>query len=424
MNKRHTVEKISTLLFLLLSLAVLAGFIPVRLGMLSGVAEKILRDEGADSVSVGSVTAALWTGLRVYDLDTYKRVSDTGDYRVRAHHVDISCNLLRLGVVMLAVPKPTGRDIFLEIYENPLGVIRELGAGDNAFHPADKIALRGAGINFTDKGKPGISADGVSANISRRAAGRGHRHKSTYDGDLHVGKAIVPSLAKIENFHVKLRTCGDKLDLVDGYGSIFGGKISADLSLCLKDAHVLSGAARIKGLDLEKFCKVTGFSPGRMTGKVNAEAVIDFGSHAAIDSIRAKGSLSVTRLTAEGIALQKVPAVNQVLGNVKIMPFSEVRGDFEIADLRVNFSELVGVGDVMKFRSVGWIGFDGRLSHDFNGEFTQQFVAGLPRIIRNGLEPAEGGGGRFRCRITGTFERPRVEVDRSVYNRAIRNFFR
>jgi hypothetical protein len=420
MNKRHTVEKVSTLVFLLLSLAVLAGFVPVRFVILKGITENVLRDMGADSVSVESVTVSLWTGVQVHGLNAYKRINAAEDYRIAARHVDIRVNLPRLGLAWFRSPQQFfDRDMFHDAYVKPLEFVRDVRS--ETFLPIKKIAARGAGIRFTNKaGKPGVHADGISANLIRR----GKTGDKTLGGDANVKEAVIPSLAKIENFHIRFRTDGDRLDLTDGYGAIFGGKINAALSLCLDGTHILSGKARVKGLDLEKFCRITGFSPGRMTGKVSADAVAEKGSPFAVDSIRAKGSISVARLTAEGIALQKAPAVNQVLGELRIMPFSEVRGDFEIADARISFAELAGQGDVLTFRSAGWIGFDGRLSHDFNGEFSPQFVAGLARLIRNGLEPTEDGGGRFRCRITGTIDRPRVDVDRSVYSRAIRNLFR
>jgi hypothetical protein len=104
--------------------------------------------------------------------------------------------------------------------------------------------------------------------------------------------------------------------------------------------------------------------------------------------------------------------------------FSQVSGGFAVAEGKLNFKEITGAGDVLTFRSVGWVGFDGKISQDFDGEFSGAFVAGLPNLVKNSLEKTESGGGRFKCRIGGPFHKPRIEVDMSVYNRAIGGIFK
>ncbi|MCL2219665.1 MAG: AsmA-like C-terminal region-containing protein [Chitinispirillia bacterium] len=449
MNKLHNIEKVSTLVFLIISVALVVGFVPVRLGMFSGIAESTLKNVGADSVSVGGVSVSLWNGVRVHDFKAYKRINAAEDYRVHAHRVDISINLFRLAARLLFQPKSAhaenSRDVFHEAYEDPLEFI----GGIRLIHTLKTVKLRGAGVNFTQKGKSWVSLNGVSADVSRQVEfrralldsssgiiifGRLFRQRITLAGVLNVREAAVPSIAKVEHFNVKLLAEGDRLDLFDGSGNIFGGKINTDMSFGFRrhsshvlygsESRILNGRVHIKGLDLDRFCNETGFSPGRMTGKVNADAEVVMETVAHIDSVKAKGALTVTRLTASDIALQRAPAVSQVSGDLRQLSFAQVKGKFDVAKSRLTFDELIGQGDILKFRSAGWIGFDGRLSHDFEGEFSPEFTAGLGRLVRNGLEPTEDGGGRFKCRITGTIERPRVDVDRSVYNRALRNLFK
>jgi len=134
--------------------------------------------------------------------------------------------------------------------------------------------------------------------------------------------------------------------------------------------------------------------------------------------------VSVGRLTVTDIALLKTAAVNQVSRDLRSLRFSEVRGGFRLSGGKLRFGEITGVGEVLSFRAVGSVGFDGKMDYDLDGEFSGKFVATLPKLVRSSLEPTESGGGRFKCKISGTFHRPRVEVDRSVYDRAIGGFFR
>ncbi|MDR2578255.1 MAG: AsmA-like C-terminal region-containing protein [Chitinispirillales bacterium] len=417
MNKTYKLEKIFTLALFLVSLLILAGFMPIGFGALTGVAESALREAGADSVSVGGVSVALWTGVRVKNLEAYKRISANEDYRVYAPRVDISCNLLRMGIAAIASGDlfTPGRDMFREVYEKPLELLGDLSSQMMSLRPFRKVTLHGAGISFTNKSGPWISAGGMSASVSSKG--------KSLDGKVNVTEASVPSLAKIKNFSIRLQAENGRLDLAQGSGSVFGGKFYAELSLDLNNLQILSGSTTIKGLDLDKFTVGTGFSPGSVSGKLNLEAQVEPGP-ADFDSIRAKGSAVVTELTAVEIALQRTPAVSQVSRDLRTLLFSEVKSDFHLAGGRVNFDEITGTGEVMSFRSTGWIDFEGRMRQNLVGEFSENFTKRLPRLIRNSLEPTEEGGGRFKCGISGTFHRPRVEIDRSMYDRAVGGFFR
>ena len=428
MNKGHKVEKITALALLFLSLALLAGFLPLRFGSLSRIVEAALKDAGADSVSVGEVSVVLWSGVRVKDLTAYKHISAKEDYHAHVSRADISCNLFGMGLAFLTNPNllKAEKDLFREAYESPINFVGDACALAVSLGPLKKVAVKDAGVRFTQyKGKaaaavPGLSASGVSASATVSGAGR----KRTLDGSASVKSAVVPSIAVIEDFRVKLRTTDGQLNLSDGSGSIFGGKLNVEASLSLDSSKFTGGTARIKGLDLEQYCAKTNFSPGRLGGKVDVDVQIEDIPYAAIDSIKAKGSFKAAKLTAADIGLQRTPAVNQLSKELRALDFGEVRGDFRLDKGKIRFGEISANGDVLKFKSTGWADFDGRLEQDFVGELSQNFTEKLPKLVRSGLERTEDGGGRFKCRITGTFHKPRVEIDKGVYNRAFKNLFK
>jgi hypothetical protein len=421
MNKRHTIERISTLILLLLSILVLVGFIPAGSRFVRDIAENALRGMGADSVSVGSVSIVLWTGLRIEDIATYKRISDKGDsYRASAGSADIGCNLVSAAVMLAFNPdilKPSGRDVFREAYEKPFELLGDISHAASSLRPVKKITLRSAGIEFTGKGKPGVSVSGAEVAL-RRGAGM------ALSGSVSVRETVVPALAKVENFNARISIDGDRLELADGGGAVFGGKLRMNISIDARQSKVLGGEASVSGLDLGKFCVGTGFSPGSLAGKVAIKASLESGFPAHLDSAKAKGSVKVTNLSAADLALQKVPIVSQLSRDLRLLRFSEVKGGFTVAGGRLHFKEIAGIGDVLKFRSAGWVGFDGRISQDFEGELSAGFVAGLSRLVRGSLEKTENEGGRFKCKIGGTFHKPKIELDRSVYDRAIGGVFK
>ncbi|GBU22866.1 hypothetical protein R80B4_02778 [Fibrobacteres bacterium R8-0-B4] len=421
-SRNRRIERIVTLALFLTGLIVLAGFVPIGgAGLFRGIAESALKGMGADSVSIGGVSAVFWTGLRVKDVDAYKRINDKGDgYRVYAARADIRCNLLSAALALAADPdifKSDGRDVFREAYEKPFELAGDLFGAAASLRPVKKIELRGAGIGFIGKGLTGFSVSGVDAAL-RRAG------KRTLSGKVSVGEVLIPALAKVEKFNAKVSVDDTKLELADGGGTVFGGTLRMNIAVDLNQSKILSGEAFINGLDLEKFCAGTSFSPGSLAGRVDIDARVDSGSPVRLDSLKAKGRATVTNLTAADLALQRASVVSQLSRDLRLLRFSEVKGGFAVADGRFHFKEIIGIGEVLKFRSAGWVGFDGKLSHDFEGELSRDFVAGLSKLVRNSLEKTENEGGRFKCKIGGTFHKPRIEVDRSVYDRAIGGFFR
>jgi len=428
MSKGHKIEKAAALLFLLLSLALLAGFVPIHLGSLNRTVEDALKGVGADTVAVGEVSVILWRGIRVRDLTVCKRVSANENYRAGVPQADVSCNLFGMAAVFLTNPNilKSERDLFREAYERPIEFAGDACVLAMSFGPLKKITLRDAGISVTQyKGKAaaavqGVNADGVSATLTVRGRGA----KRAVDGNVSAKSATVPYIAVIEDFRVKLRVADKRLTLTNGSGDIFGGKLDVEASLDLDSSRFTGGKARIKRLDLEQYCAGTDFSPGRIGGKVDIDVEIEAGASAVLDSIKAKGSFSAVGLTAADIGLQKTPAVNKLSRELRTLDFGEVRGGFQLDGGKINFSEIVAAGDILTFKSVGWADFEGKLVQNFEGELSPDFTRKLPKLVRNGLERTENGGGRFKCRITGTFHKPRVEVDKAVYNRAFKNLFK
>jgi hypothetical protein len=419
-GRGRKVEKTATLALFLLSIFVLVGFVPISTDPFSGIAENALKVMGADSVSIGGVSVVLWTGLRVRDISTYKRISDKGDgYRASAAHADVRCNLIRAAFALLVNPRlyRHGRDVFREAYERPFELAGDVSRAVESLRPVKRIVLSGAGISFTSKGASGVSASGAEVTLGRDGG-------PALSGNVSVRAVVIPALAKVDNFRVKVSIDDKKLELADGVGMVFGGRLRMGLSVDVRQSEISSGEMFVSGLDLERFCAGTGFSPGSLAGKVDFEARVDGGSPISLDSVKAKGLVTVTNLTAADLALQKSPVVNQLSRDLRLLRFSEVRGGFILSGGKLRFREIVGVGDVLKFRSAGWVGLDGKISQDFEGELSRNFVAGLPKLIKNSLEKTEDEGGRFKCKIGGTFHKPRIEVDKSVYDRAIGGFFK
>ena len=400
-------------LIILLIFTLFAGVVPHSFGAFKGVVKNVLTDAGADSVSVEKVSVALFKGnVRVEGLHTYKRINEKEYYRTEISNIDIKGNLLALAKFLSFSEE---KDLFMEVYERPLEFVGDVFAQITALRAVKKMEIYGAALRFDDGNNAGMSAEGVSMKLFRRGG--------SLNGDVSVETAIIPSLAKIENFAVKIRSNNKRLEFFDGNAEIFDGKLNVDAAIDLNDLRIIGGNLRVSELDIERFCTETKFISGRLEGRVDVNIELEE-SALAIDSVKLKGNFSVKELRATDLALQRADIVRRVSRELRVLRFAKVEGDFTFSNRRIWFNEITGTGNVMKFRSVGWFDIDGRLQQDFQGEFSRQFVEGLGRLIRNSFERTADGGGLFECRISGTLDRPHIVVNkREFVRRGVRNVF-
>jgi len=415
MDKPRRGEKIFTLVLFILAFLIMTGFLPFRLKALNKVVEDALFNAGADSVRVDGVSVTFFTGVSVKGLETSKKINPREEYRTSIERVDISSNLLTLAFWALRKPDLLNfeRDIFMEIYETPFTLVSDASALMNSAKPLKKLHIHGADIQFFERKKPGISAALANIKIDRKS--------SAIHGKMNVSQLIIPALAQVENFSVKLRADGEQISLIDGSGTVYGGKLRADASINLRNASLIGGKLTIAELDLEQFCKQTKFTQGSMSGKVNISAALEESNVSAIDSVKASGIITVKNLTAINLPLQNTQIMNFVSSELKTLRFSEIKGDFTLSRSRLRFKEIKGAGDIMSFKSTGWVGLDASLDQNFDGVFSKTFSNTLSGLVRLSLEADTSGGRRFNCKISGTFQNPRVEVDNSVYGRAAGN---
>jgi hypothetical protein len=380
------------------------------------MAQDILKDFGADSVTVKKVSATLFDGVKVTEIQIYKQINPREFYRAEISRVDIYGNVL--AYLFPRKPIKIERDFFMEAYEKPLELIGDVFVFGVGRSPLRKIELQNASVVFTNRNKAGVSIDGVSVKLEKRG--------KKITGNLKAQETIIPSVAKIENFTAKLRSNGKQLEIFDASGDIFDGKLNAELSIDLNNFRTVGGNALISGLDLGLFCKESKFSPGRLEGKADFNLEIEQGTAILLDSIKLTGNFLIKELLTVDLALQNISLVKKFAKDLRTIKFTEVKGEFTFLNGRVNFKEIAGKGDTMKFKSVGWFKLDGTLQHSFDGEFTPNFVAGLSRLVRNSFEKTDDGGSRFRCEISGTFHKPRVTVvdKKTMYRRVVKNVFK
>ena len=408
--------------FVLLCLAiVIMGFIPLPFGAIENIVIDVLKDAGADSVSVGKAYITVFKGIHVENLSTYKRKNSRENYRAKISSVNIVGNVFGLASTISKPKIPSKskkRDIFMEVFDKPVELVGEAAIKLPSLGLISGIELNGANIYFTQKGKPGVSVEGASAKF--------YGNNESLEGKLYAAKANIPSFTRIDNLNAKLKSDGKQLNLFGVSGKIFDGKFRGQASVNLKNYRITSGGAHLDGLDLRQLWTKFKFASGQVGGRVNSDIEIEKGMVTAPKLIALKGKFSVGEVSAVDLPLQNTDMVKKVSPKLRSIRFKQVTGDFTYSNQRVKFNEITGTGDVMNFSSVGWLQLEsGKWEQNFEGEFSKQFIPEIPSgLIRNSLEKTKDGGGRFKCNISQTFQSPYVKADKSMYKQAIKNVFK
>ncbi|MDR0304583.1 MAG: hypothetical protein LBH98_07460 [Chitinispirillales bacterium] len=396
-------------------------FIPFGMNKFTFIVEDILTQAGADSVSVGKVSVSLLRGICIENLSTYKRRNAQEYYTVHISRIFIRGKIPALGSMVLGREKggKVKRDIFMEVYSKPIGLVSEAFSGLAALGLLKEIEFNNASIRFMNKGKVNVSAENAAAKLSINGG--------IFKGKASIAGIVIASMGKIENFSVNLKSGdGKQLDLFDAKGKVFGGKFNAQSSINLKNSKIFGTRMHIKEVDVKQSWEQFKISSGGIEGKADLDLEIEPFRFNAFALAKLKGNFCVNKLIAVDLPLQKLPIINKVSPKLRTIQFSEVKGKFTFSKKNINFDEISGVGDVMNFKSVGSFNIDnGKIYQNFEGEFSEEFIATqLPRLVRNSLEITENGGGRFKCTISQTFQNPRVKVDKSVIKTGIKNMFK
>jgi hypothetical protein len=409
--------------------AIAAGFIPFSNDGLKHQIETAVERSFADSCSIGSLTITLWKGV------TAGRIQCAWSSPAAAFSCTVPSLSIRYHILPLIFRQCVIKNIELakpqircEIADIPPGVRL----------PPSKP------FSFDDLSRA-LSSLPVSIIIRNISLSRGHaivvqKKKTLFDcagvnSSLHVGlnrsielagKCFIDGIDCFEAVHCSRMTSafqinGNILSLTKSRAECYGGTISAQGTLDLSSLTLRDGRVNIEHLSLEQWYKASGSGPGRITGMANA--LLDVGRcRLAVDALTAHGNAVITDVAAHDLPIQK--NLITILGNNRLLNlrFSKITANINVNEGKVHTDDIDGRGDLLDFTGGGWVDFDGHIFEDATGVFSREFLGMLPGILRNSLLPDENGEPRvFRAKVSGTFERPCVTIDRQLVNRAVGN---
>jgi hypothetical protein len=413
------------------TLVIVAGLIPFSNTPLKTAVERLLRESLPGSLTIDNMTVTLWTGVTLKNIRYSSQDADGGTVVCSIPRVAVSYYLLPLLLKRVIIKK-----MYLErpelFFNAPVSPLKKASAGAVSFDAFER-ALETIPYTLVVREISIIDAHAVIARHGRRVAeGKGLncwlkiglKRTLTLQGRLAVADLEVLDTWRAVKVKATFQVNGAEAVVDNFHATLYGGALtvkgSADLSAGV--LHTLS--LSLVDLQLDRWYRASGTAPGDLRGRMDCS--LDFMESAlAVDSLKGNGWTKLTDVSARNIPLQRNLFVVLVIPMLSRITFERIYADLSLKNGKLSTRQLTGKGTPLDFKGDGRIGLDGAFSGNVEGVFSGDFVRSLPPLVKNSLSPVSGDNDKrsFKCRISGTFNNPHVQIDERIRQRAVNNVF-
>ena len=425
-KKHRRLRKLGIGLLIFVAFIVAAGFIPIDFPLVRNSFESALRGTGADSVHVGHASVTLWRGVALDSLFLSRPDPLGGRFSTRIPELRVSFRIFPLLVRHLAfrsitINKPqitmTQKRVAPPVPAKPLDLdtlVESFSKLPFTFS-IKEMAISDGNLTVLDGRKAVVRAQGLNLQL-------GFRKIVDAEGKASITKVILERKWEIEDVDLRFRTVRTRFLLDQAKARFYGGDFSSSATLELSRNRLEEAKIALKGLDIARIYAVTD-NPGEVKGKADFELNLNR-SRFSVAALLGNGKVEIKDLTAINMPIQKKLLVLLLVPDLAQLHFSSIRSEFTLRNKRVLAPDIQGKGEPLSFGSKGWVDFDGGLSQEATLFLEQKSARGLPPQIKNGMEQASDGRYYFGLDISGTFEEPRIALQKRYQERAVEELLR
>lgn len=412
-------EAWTSLLLLFVLLCILAGFFPISHPWLTKKVTSLMHSAGADSCSIGSVKVVAWRSITLQRVFIEERIDSDREYRFSFIEAKIAANLFQLlwnrkkirSSILSGEP-----DLFTSLY------VRPASASERLFFAKNSVSgIKGGRItdlSFSVKLKNREILRGNNGDMDF-----GNSDENSSDGEIKIAFPFLQiSGDGIENMKCAVSfTSQGEVFLQNCTAKYYDGKIKARGTINLREDRIDSYLLTIEKMDFAYWYAVH-VGIGEISGRTNIN--LEGGNVPLSRPVQqAELRMVVSPCVINDLPVQQSLATSLFIPSLSAIEFSKVtaRAVIDTGDtIKTAFS---GDGDQINFSTTGWVRRDGLLQQQLDGTFSRKMISSLPPIVGKTLERAEDGGRRFRCRLFGSFNDPRFELDKETLRRAVGTMF-
>lgn len=375
----------------------------------------LLKQTGADSCSFIRARLTPWRGLEVDSLYIYAPMNN--EFHVKSH-IDT------LGI------RYDSKKVLQYVYRHRKTIIQSAFSRDTSIAPVGNKVLVSEILPLIDT----IHAKGKTVEFTNRTTGE------TYTIDMFVLNTTTSGLLdpqrsgqieseflrygkwSLQNAVTEFQLNGDSVSINIKRASFLRGYLTLDAWIGVSPLKIKNLDIMGDSLSIDEYCAIRGKYMGNISG--SADLSMSFQSSPILsDSLRGKGNLTMRNVLLRDLPVQK--ALVNLIGFPQLAntPFDSIRTDYTLQPVMQFKSVMKGTGPVLHFTSTGPIYLDGRLEQQINGKLTKEFVEKLPGIISESMEKTPDNGRKFKCRIYGSIDRPKMSLSKESLQKAFKGAF-
>lgn len=412
------IELVASIVFIVIVIFLITGFLPFSHPLITSYTQSLIQKSSLDTCAIAKVKLSLWKGVTLYDVYASETTGSGVEYELKLSKIRISCNILSTIFKWHDLEREFQqfRGSFYQIAEKDAytaidGLLRFASRSEHI----KNVTIDGTYLKIIKKGAPVITANRFSFDITRE-------QEKSQNIELNLDAA---EFVYLQNEFTFFRATGlyDNriLDISRCRGRIFNGKVKISTGIDLVNKRMHDFTLNASNLNLEQMVS-SGSIQGCVSGKMDLDLEI-VSSPLQLDSIRGKGIIHVS-----GISFEETPvqiALVQLLENPVLnrLSFSKMRADFEILNKDSIRADISGNGEMFDFKSNGMLNLHGWINQQVNAALSEEAIEELPGFVISSLDLNENNRRTVRCRIYGTLNEPKVELDREILKNAIGNVF-
>ncbi len=406
--------------FVLLFLAVFAigiylGFQTHSGTQINNQITTLLKQTGADSCSLKRTRFTPWRGLEVDSLYMSALVNNELYVKSRIDTLGIRYDIKTVLKYVYRYRKTIIQSAFS--HDATIASVNNKVLVSEILPLIDNIHAKGKNVEFTNRttGET-YTIDMFVLNTKTSGLFNPQRSGHIESQTLRYGKWSLQKA--VTEFQLK----GDSISVNIRRASFLKGYLTLDAWIGISPLRIKALDIKGDSLSIDEYCAIRKKYMGNISGI--ADLSMSFENSPIIpDSLRGKGRLTMRNVLLRDLPVQK--ALVNLIGFPQLAntPFDSIRTDYTLQPEMQFRSVMIGAGPVLHFTSTGPIYLDGRLEQQINGKLTKEFVETLPGIISESMEKTPDNGRKFKCRIYGSIDHPKMSLSKESLQKAFMGAF-
>ncbi|MBD3420812.1 MAG: hypothetical protein GF398_11900 [Chitinivibrionales bacterium] len=410
-KRRQALEAFAAIFLALLIVVALAGFGSYPLNDMGDKLEVLIGHAIKGECTIAKVRVVPWRGLTIHNVAVAAQVNDTLRLKATAPEIKAPYRLIRS----------------LHAYSR-LDKDAQSLLSDSAGLPQDRL------LHYFTSFKQ-IRVDKIAARLFAPdsslfatddlsfIASINDSNSLSFEAEVKCTRAKVRQQHQLHDLVSRASYGNNRLQVHEFTAGIFEGNLSVTGSIDVRTQSIVSGALKLRDMDLGMIYDAAPDKQGVMRGAVSIDLKLK-PSPFALDKLHGAGTCAIRGLYLHDVPLQKTLVMSLFLNELDELRFEKVASEFTLQQDTLTITDLKGAGSPLTITASGIARIDGYFDQNVYGILHKKFVQSLSPTVAATLTEEKGGRRSFTCRVWGTFAQPRIQLEKALYRRAISNVFR